>query len=134
MEESKMNILQESRNITALLACEKRIQYEFCKWAEQYGASSSTLRDVLLLGYRRLAPWKIVGFEKLLRRFAPDYQGDILKYYETVGLTEEFYKYMQEYGGVCRTSTWGRFRNGRFEPWELIGIDELAGRFLEKRK
>ncbi|MGN0089934.1 MAG: hypothetical protein ACI36Z_03130 [Alloprevotella sp.] len=134
MEEPKMNNLQESRNITALLACEKRVQYEFCKWAEQYGASSSTLRDVLLLGYRDMDPWKITGIEKLVRSFNPDYQGDIANYYETVGLSEKFYEYIRDKGGMCRTSTWARFRNGWFKPWELIGLEDLAGRFLKTKR
>ena len=123
-----------SSNITALLACEKSTQYEFCQWAEQYGASASTLRDVVLLGYRDMARWKIKGIRNLLREFDPDYQGSVETYYEEVGMSERLYQFFLEEGGMSRNTVWARFRNAWFKPWELIGIEDLVGKFLQEKE
>ena len=129
-----MKKMLDSSNITALLACEKSVQYKFCAWCEQFGASKRTLIDVLLLSYRPIDRWRIAGVEKMLRCFAPEYKGKLLNYYEEVGMSEKFYDFMREHGDMCRTSTWSKFRNGWFKQWEIIGLNELAGRFLDELK
>lgn len=105
---------------------------KFLFWLEAYDANYYTMRDKLIYKQRGFRNWELLGVRQMIRRFAPDYKGDLKLFWNTLEQKRDFVAYMKEEGGMCRTSCYMLFPTMAFKSWQWEGLDALAAKFMEE--
>lgn len=118
------------------LPADRKIHFGFCEFLKGYGASYYTMRDRIIYGTSPIDVWELRGVDGMLRDYAPNYNGLLCEYFDTLSPEERgrFVNYMIETGGMGRTSCYARFRTFNFAPWEMRGLLALEQLYLERLK
>lgn len=103
----------------------------FCSFVGLYGANFYTVRDKLLYLNRDFRRWEIVGIERMVREFAPCYDGEIKDFFDRVEEKSRFVQFMEE-RGMSPSSCYQRFKVFNFKKWEIIGLYGLLDLFLRE--
>lgn len=103
----------------------------FCSFVGLYGANFYTVRDKLLYLNRDFRRWEIVGIERMVREFAPCYDGEIKDFFDRIEEKSRFVRFMEE-GGMSQSSCYQRFKVFNFKKWEIIGLYGLLDLFLRE--
>lgn len=103
----------------------------FCSFVGLYGANFYTVRDKLLYLNRDFRRWEIVGIERMVREFAPCYDGEIKDFFDRVEEKSRFVQFMKE-RGMSPSSCYQRFKVFNFKKWEIIGLYGLLDLFLRE--
>ncbi len=92
--------------------------------------------DRIIYGTSPIDVWELRGVDGMLRDYAPNYNGLLCEYFDTLSPEERgrFVNYMIETGGMGRTSCYARFRTFNFAPWEMRGLLALEQLYLERLK
>lgn len=104
----------------------------FCSYVGLHGANFYTVRDKLLYQDRQFRRWEVVGIDRMIHGFAPDYDGAPEDFFDRVEGKVRFVRYMEEEGEMSPSSCYQRFKDFNFKKWEVIGLDGLLDQFLKE--
>lgn len=113
------------------LSVEERVV--FYSKLEEYGlkkgrAYSRIFRNGVGSGFDE---WELMGIRQAVRQFASEYgiacsEEDLPSFYteKLDGMREAFWGFMNE-KGMSRATCIYRFKNWNFQPWELMGVQQI---------
>lgn len=115
------------------LPADRKVHFGFCEFLKGFGASFYTMRDRIIYGTTTFDEWELKGVDGMMREYAPDYNGLLCDYFDTLTRDErgKFVAYMIEKGGMGKTSCYARFRTFNFAPWEMRGLLALERMYLD---
>ena len=105
-----------------------------CFYLGLHGASFYTMRDKLVYGVGGFDYWELKGVKGMIAEFDPIYEGEVEKFYDSCTQKQQFIQFMLDKGGMGRTSAYQRFRLFNFKKWEIEGLENLLGLFLDFHK
>lgn len=98
----------------------------------RFGLNVQTAYGKLRRG--RVRKWELVGIEHCIRKFDPDYSGDLKHFLESIESKTKFYVFMEKKYQMSGKTSCTRFQQFNFTELELKGLKAAYDEFIALQK